>query len=196
MWWNSILFFQGYLLNFKTTQAKFEGFGHFPEKAWKEWPEIWHADVSWPHSELIIFWSQSVFSSFWRRFNLVIKLKFVVSGLTHGENGLKLDMLMYLEQLQNCLDFGLGLFIFLVLWHFDLVKQVNFEVSGHFLETAWEELPEIWHADVSWPWPPSQLIVFRSWSLEFLYFLSSPLPGSMPIWLAFGGWGVPQLLDP
>ena len=34
--------------------------GHLPENAWKEWPEILHADVSWPSSELISLWLQSV----------------------------------------------------------------------------------------------------------------------------------------
>ena len=35
--------------------------------------------------------------------------------------------------------------------HFDLVKWVKFQVSGHLLENAWREWPAIWHADVSWP---------------------------------------------
>ena len=43
--------------------------GHLPEKAWREWPEMSHADVSWPPSELIRLWSQSVefsfFGTFW-----------------------------------------------------------------------------------------------------------------------------------
>ena len=33
--------------------VKFGVSGHFPENAWREWPEILHADVSWPSSELI-----------------------------------------------------------------------------------------------------------------------------------------------
>ena len=46
---------------------------------------------------------------------------------------------------------------FFKFWHyFDLVKRVKFGVSGHFLENAWREWPEILHADVSWP--PSELI--------------------------------------
>ena len=46
---------------------------------------------------------------------------------------------------------------FSFLWrHFDLVKWVKFGVSGHFSENAWWELPEILHADVSWP--PSGLV--------------------------------------
>ena len=27
--------------------------GHLPENAWREWPEILYADVSWPSTELI-----------------------------------------------------------------------------------------------------------------------------------------------
>ena len=40
--------------------VKFGVSRHFPENAWREWPEILHADVSWPPSELIRFWSCSV----------------------------------------------------------------------------------------------------------------------------------------
>ena len=34
--------------------------GYFPENAWGEYPQISHADVSWPPSELIRFWSCSL----------------------------------------------------------------------------------------------------------------------------------------
>ena len=34
--------------------------GHLPENAWRDWPEILHADVSWPSSELISLWPWSV----------------------------------------------------------------------------------------------------------------------------------------
>ena len=41
---------------------------------------------------------------------------------------------------------------FIQFWHyFDLVKQVKFGVSGHFLENVWRKWPEIWYAAVSWP---------------------------------------------
>ena len=43
--------------------------GHLLENAWREWPDILHADVSWPHWELISLWLQSVdfsnFALFW-----------------------------------------------------------------------------------------------------------------------------------
>ena len=46
-----------------------------------EWPEIRHADVSWPPWQLIRFWSSSVdFSSFGRHFDLVKQAKFAISG--------------------------------------------------------------------------------------------------------------------
>ena len=39
--------------------------GHLPENAWREWPQIWHADVSWPSTELINLWPRSIdFSNF------------------------------------------------------------------------------------------------------------------------------------
>ena len=59
--------------------------------------------------------------------------------------------------------------------HFALVKQVKFAVSRHFLEKPWEELIEIWQADVSWP--PSELIRFWSWTMMVCWF-SSFLPRS------------------
>ena len=34
--------------------------GHLPENAWREWPEILHAGVSWLSSELISLWPRSV----------------------------------------------------------------------------------------------------------------------------------------
>ena len=36
--------------------VKFWISGHFPEYAWRKWPQILHADVSWPPSELISLW--------------------------------------------------------------------------------------------------------------------------------------------
>ena len=37
--------------------------GHLPENAWREWPEILHADVSWPSSQLISLWPRPVYFS-------------------------------------------------------------------------------------------------------------------------------------
>ena len=53
------------------------------------------------------------------------------------------------------------------IYSFDL-KQVNFWVSGNFLQNAWEEWLTIWHIDVSWL--PFQLLTFWSWSVDFPHF--------------------------
>ena len=41
-------------------RVKFGVSGYFLENAWREWPEILHADVSWPPTELISSGSWSV----------------------------------------------------------------------------------------------------------------------------------------
>ena len=100
-------------------QVKFGVSGHFPENAWRKWPEILHADVSQPPSELISLWPRSV----------------------------------------DFFNFGAI---------FDLVKWVEFWVSGHFPENAWKKWPEILHADVSWP--PSEWISLLTPSVDFSSF--------------------------
>ena len=40
---------------------KFEVSGHFQESIGVEWPEIRQAHVFWPPSELIRFWTRSVY---------------------------------------------------------------------------------------------------------------------------------------
>ena len=80
-----------------------------------ECPEIWHADVFWPPSELSRFWSSCCVSSFWCHFDLVKQVIFGVSGdffRMHGRNGFKFDMLIYPDYLVNCLHFGHGLLMF------------------------------------------------------------------------------------
>ena len=99
--------------------------GHLPENAWREWPEILNADVSWPSSELMRLWSEW-FSSVWRHFDLVKRVKFWVSGL------------MYLDHLQNWLVYGHSQLIFLILalfwlsemgqiWHFRAFPRERME---------------------------------------------------------------------
>ena len=44
-------------------RVKFGVSGQFLENAWREWPEIVYADVSWLPAELISLWSWSVDSS-------------------------------------------------------------------------------------------------------------------------------------
>ena len=97
-------------------RVKFGVSGHFPENAWRKWPQILHADVSWPPSELISLWPLSVdFSNFgailtwWNGSNLGFP---GISRRTHGGNDLKCCMLMYLDHLQKWLVLGHGLLIF------------------------------------------------------------------------------------
>ena len=137
-------------------RVKFGVSGHFLENAWREWPEILHADVSWPPSELISSRSRSVdfchfgtILTWWNRSNLVFP---GISWRTHWGNGLKYGVLLYPDHLQNWLDYGYGLVIYsnfgaiLI-----LVKRVKFGVSRHFLENPLRKWPEILNADVSSP---------------------------------------------
>ena len=105
-------------------RVKFGVSVYFPENAWKKWPEILHADVSWPPSELISLWSRSGdfsnFGAFWTKWN-GSNLGFPgISQRTHWGNGLKFCTLMYLDHLQNWLVYGHGLVIFLILALFGL----------------------------------------------------------------------------
>ena len=71
-------------------------------------------------------------------------------------------------------------------WHyFDLVKRVKFGVSGHFLENAWREWPEMWYAAVSWP--PSELIGLWFYGLViFLILVLFWLSETGQIWVFSG----------
>ena len=100
-------------------RVKFGVSGYLLENAWREWPEILHADVSWPPSELNSSWSR--FGDF-SNFGTILtqssgsNLGFPgISWRTHGENGLKYAMLLYPDHLQNWLDYGYGLVIFPIL---------------------------------------------------------------------------------
>ena len=70
-----------------------------------------------------------VWTSVWRGFR-------AFPGKHIQRNGLQFRMLMYPDELQSWLGFVYGLFIFLFLHYFDLVKWVKFGVSRHFIETA------------------------------------------------------------
>ena len=96
-----------------------------------EWTKIWHAEVSWPLSELIRFWSLFVdFPHFgiiltqWSRPKRHLPYIFLIM---QGRGGLKIGMLMYPDDLQSLSDSDDGLF--------------------HY---AWEEWFKIWLADVFW----------------------------------------------
>ena len=101
---------------------------------------------------------------------------------THGGNGLKFCMLMYLGHLQNWLDYGHGLLIFLLLASLWLSEMSQCGVSGHFPENAWWEWPKLLHADVSWP--PSELISLWLWSVDFFNFGVSLLCETGQIWVS------------
>ena len=135
------------LASFWLKQAKFATSGHFLEKTREEWPELWHADVFSPPSELIIFWPWSVnfphfgiILTWWNRLNLGFLAIFF---RMHERNGLKFDMQMYPDCIFNCLHFDHGLLIFLILTVFWLSETSQICSLGHFLENAFEELAEL-----------------------------------------------------
>ena len=116
---------------------------------------------------IIICW----FSSFWWHFDLVKQAKFAISRHfveNIGRNGLKFGMFIYSVYLQSRVDFGLSLLIFLILAPFWLSETGQIWNFLDFLKKAWEEWPNIWHADISWP--PLELITFGSWFVRFPHF--------------------------
>ena len=67
---------------------------NYLENTWMEWPEIWHADVSWQPPGMLRFWLGSVdICNFCTIFDLVKQNKFEVWYLffwkMHGKNSLK-----------------------------------------------------------------------------------------------------------
>ena len=81
---------------------------------------------------------------------------------THGGNGLKFCMPMYLDHFQNWLDYGHGLLIFFLFGAtLTLFKRVKLGVSRHFPENASTEWLGILYANVSRPFSE----MFRLWSL-------------------------------
>ena len=77
-------------------------------------------------------------------------------------------MLMYHDHLQNWLIYGHGLLIFLLLALLWLSETGQIWVSGHFLENASKEWPEILNADVSLP--SSELVSLWLKSVDFVNF--------------------------
>ena len=117
-------------------QVKFGVSGHFPENAWREWPPILHADVSRLPSELISLWSRSVdFSNFG-----IIWLS--ETGQIWGFRAFSRERTegMAWNFARWCIltTFRTDKIMVTVCWfyfvsrHLDLVKQVQFGVSGHF----------------------------------------------------------------
>ena len=127
-------------------RVKFGVSGHFPENASWEWPEFLHADVSWPPSKLISLWSWAVdfynFGVFFLSEMGQIWGFRAFPGEPFFSNGLKFCMLMYLEHIQNWLDFGRSLMILLILaliWLSETGQIWGFQAfSGECMEgIAW-----------------------------------------------------------
>ena len=153
-------------------RVKFGVSGHFPENAWREWPEILHADVSWPPSELVSLWPRSgdflILALFW------LSETGQIWGFRAFPGERMKGMAWNVARWCILTTFRTDQFMVTVCWfflfwrYFDLVKRVKFGVSGHILENAWREWPEILHADVSWP--PSELISSGLRSVDFCNF--------------------------
>ena len=75
---------------------------------------------------------------------------------------------MCLDLLQNWLNLGYRLFIFLLLGDNYTSETGQISFFGHFHENAREEWPKILHADVAWQ--PSEIIRFWSWSVDIPLF--------------------------
>ena len=87
---------------------------------------------------------------------------------THGGNGLKFYMLMYLDQLQNWLVYGDCPLIFLILALFWLSETGQIWGFRAFPGERMEKMAWILHADVTWP--PSELISLWLRSVDFSNF--------------------------
>ena len=106
---------------------------------------------------------------------------------THGGNGLKFCMLMYHDHLQNWLDYGHGLFIFLLLAPVWLSETGKFVVSRHLLKNARREWAEILYADVSWPPPELISLWLRSNAFYNFWNILTSWNGSNLGFRAFSG---------
>ena len=139
-------------------------------------------------------------------FLILVSIWLRETGQTWGFQGLSLEHMGERPKHLNCgcilttvwTDYILVpvCWLSLLWWHFDLIKQVQFAFSGHFLDNTWEEWAESRDADVSWP--PSELIRFCTWPVDFPHFIffSCVFCSFAPILQTFEGSGVPQILDP
>ena len=59
---------EGMTGNCLVKQVKFGVSGHFPENTWRKWPEILHADVSWPPSEWLVYGHHLLIFLIWALF--------------------------------------------------------------------------------------------------------------------------------
>ena len=120
---------------------KFSASGHFPENAWREWPEILYADVSRPPSELIRLWSWSVnfyiLALFWHSEMGQIWDLWSVPGEPIEEMARHFACWCILTTFQNWLDNDHSLLIFLILTLFWLSETGQIWVSRHFGGALW-----------------------------------------------------------
>ena len=147
-------------------RVKYGVSGHFPKNAWRQWPEILYADVSWLPSELIRLWSN--FGSILTKWN-GSNLGFVISSWrTHWGNGLTFCMLMYPDHLQNGLDSDHSLLIFRVLTLFWL-SETGFQVFCGALWIFFIIVP---------PWLKPVIFGFLGiiWFVPYSFFACSSIP--------------------
>ena len=85
----------------------------------------------------------------------------------HVRNSLKFGKLMYPDHLHNLLDFGHCLLIFPILAAFWLCETGQ---NYGFWAFSWECMGEMAWNLTCWSWPPSELIRFWSWSVDFPHF--------------------------
>ena len=109
--------FEGHTSQKKTGQIW--GFRTFPGECVGRMTWNLHADVSWPLSELIKFWSRSVhFLNFWQTFDLVKRVKLGVSMHYLENTGEEWPKIWHADvswPLSKWLHFGHGLPIFPIL---------------------------------------------------------------------------------
>ena len=120
---------------------------HWLENAWRAWPNILHCDASWPLWELIRVWQHSVeFSPFgttltyWNGSNWGFQAfpGKCIEGMAYNFACWCI--------LTTCRTNYIMVMVcwFYKFWrYFDLVKWVKFGYSGHFLEAAWKEWPDV-----------------------------------------------------
>ena len=145
--------------------------GHFPQNVWREWPQIWHADVSGPHPGLKRATDNHTIYS-------VCAALFISPGTSTSAGSLgspgrpssprgpwrgrgptppprrssstrpgrtETGRWVFKQLLMNrsSVNSPKGM----------AVRALAVTFSGHFPENVWREWPQIWHADVSGPHP-------------------------------------------
>ena len=138
-----------------------------------EWPEIWHAVISWPLPNWLDFVHHLLIFLILTLFCLSetdqIRNCRTFSGERQGAMAWTLACWCILTAFQSYY------ILVMVCWFssfshrfFGIVIQVKFGVSGDFLQNALEEWLEIWHSDVSCL--HFQLLTFWSWSVDIPHF--------------------------